>query len=165
MAQDKAKGKPAGELPSREQLADYIETSGTPVDKRELVRAFRLKGAQRAWLKDMLRDLEDAGLIERGEKRTWQAVGALPEVTVVEVKDRDADGELLGRPANWQRAAEPPRIYIQPERGGHPTLEPGMRVLARLRREPDGSYDARIIRVLGGPPKRVLGIVEPGCYV
>ena len=162
MAQHKAKGTPSGELPSREQLVHYIETSETPVDKRELVRAFGLKGAQRAWLKDMLRELEDEGLVERGEKRTWQAVGALPEVTVVEVKDRDADGELLGRPANWQRAAEPPQIYIQPERGGHPTLEPGMRVLARLKREADGTYDARTIRVLGGPPKRVLGIIEPG---
>ena len=37
-----------------------------------------------------------------------------------------------------------------------------MRVLARLKREPDGTYDARTIRVLGGPPKRVLGIIEPG---
>ncbi|MBK1667215.1 ribonuclease R [Rhodovibrio sodomensis] len=149
-------------MPSRAQLVHYIETSETPVDKRELVRAFGLKGAQRAWLKDMLRELEDEGRVERGEKRTWQAVGALPEVTVIEVKDRDADGELLGRPASWRRAAEPPRIFIQPERGGHPTLEPGMRVLARLKREPDGTYDARTIRVLGGPAKRVLGIIEPG---
>ncbi|MBK1695674.1 ribonuclease R [Rhodovibrio salinarum] len=152
-------------MPTREQLVHYIETSETPVEKRELVRAFGLKGAQRAWLKDMLRDLEEEGLVERGEKRTWQSVGALPEVTVIEVTGRDPDGELLGRPANWQREAEPPHIYIQPERGGHPTLEAGMRVLARLKREADGTYDARTIRVLGGPPKRVLGIIEAGGFL
>ena len=73
----------------------------------------------------MLRDLEDEGLVERGEKRTWQAVGALPEVTVVEVAERDPDGELLGRPTRTGSARPPPpRIYIQPERGGHPRSNP-----------------------------------------
>ena len=85
----KAKGKPAGDLPTPEELLRFIEDASHPVDKRDIARAYNLKGQQRAELRDMLRELETAGQIERGEKRQYRPVGALPEITVLEVADRE----------------------------------------------------------------------------
>ena len=153
-------GTPAGEVPSREDLRAYIENAGAPLHKRELAQAFRLKGAQREQLKELLLDLEEAGEIERGEKRTYRPVGTLPEIMTLEVADRDPDGELMARPTEEHADAPGIRIYLSPDRAGEPTLEPGMRVLARLSRQEPGIYVARLLRVLAGPPKRVLGILE-----
>ena len=162
MAKTKAKGAPAGELPSREALLRYIHESSEPVSRREIATHFRLKGEQRVRLKDMLRELEDEGEIERGEKRRMRPVGTLPQVGVVEVTDVDADGELLGKPVPWKEAKDPPRIYVAPDREGVPTLHPGMRILARLKRIAPNQYEAKPIRLLRGAPKRVLGVYQVG---
>jgi len=156
----KPKGTPAGELPSREQLLQYITEADAPVKKRDIAHHFRLKGAQRESLKDLLADLEEAGEIERGEKRSYKPAGALPEVMVLELSGRDTDGELLAEPVNWDSDRQPPTIYLSSDRQGEPTIQPGVRVLARMKRESPGVYVAVLIRVLAGAPKRVLGIYE-----
>ncbi len=158
----KAKGQKAGPLPSREELLRYIHESPEPVGKRDIARAFRLKGAQREQLKEMLREMEDSGEIERGQKRRVKPVDALPAVGAVEIVDRDPDGELLARPLPWHGEGAPPRIYVAPDRPGVPTVQLGMRVLAKLRRLEPEVYEAQPIRVLAGAPKRVLGIYERG---
>ncbi len=156
----KAKGAKSGTLPSREELLRFIQESPEPLDKREIARVFRLKGAQRVQLKDMLNDMLDAGEIEKGEKKRFQAVGALPEIAVLDVNDRDPDGELLARPVPWKSEAEPPRIYVAPDRPGVPSMQIGTRILAKLRKVEPGVYEAQPIRELRGAPKRVLGIYE-----
>jgi len=162
MAKTKAKGAPAGELPSREALLRYIHDSAEPVSRREIATYFRLKGEQRVQLKDMLRELEDAGEIERGEKRRMRPVGTLPQVGVVEITDVDTDGELVGKPVPWKENKAPPRIHVAPDRESVPTLHPGMRVLARLKRIEPNLYEGRPIRLLRGAPKRVLGVYQVG---
>ncbi|WP_206607800.1 ribonuclease R [Ferruginivarius sediminum] len=152
----------AGPLPSRDELLRYIEESAQPVDKRDIARAFHLKGAQRVQLKEMLRELLAAGDIEQGEKKRLRPVNALPEISVLDIADRDPDGELLARPAQWKGETSPPRIYVVPERGWAATLHTGARILAKLSRIEPGVYEARPIRVLAGSPKRVLGIYERG---
>ena len=84
----------------------------------------------------------------------------LPEVTVVEITGTDSDGEVLARPVQWKGDGDPPVIYMAPDRHGTPALGRGDRVLARLTRTGEGSYDGRPIRRLAGAPKRVLGIFE-----
>mgnify|MGYP006421708009 CR=1 FL=1 len=158
----KAKGAPSGAMPSREDLLRYIHETPHPVNKRDIARDFRLKGQQRVQLKDMLRELEDAGEIERGEKRRLKPVGALPEIGVVDVTDHDPDGELLGRPVPWHGETAPPTIYFASDRPGVPSLQTGMRVLAKFVRLEPTVYEARPIRVLAGAPKRVLGVYQRG---
>jgi ribonuclease R len=158
----KAKGAPAGKLPSRAEVLRYIENRSQPVGRREIATHFRLKGEQRIRLKEMLEELEEAGEIERGEKRRVRPAGALPEVSVVQITETDADGELLGEPIPWKRRSAPPRIYVAPDRPGAPTVTTGTRVLAQLNRIEPGVYEARPIRVLGGAPKRVLGVYQRG---
>src|SRR4051794_22324956 len=95
----KGRGQRAG-LPTRQQVLEFIRGSETPVGKREIARAFGIKGADRIPLKAMLKELEQTGEIDRGRHRRMAAPGALPEVTVLSVLGPDPDGELLAAPAH-----------------------------------------------------------------
>jgi ribonuclease R len=148
-------------FPSKAEVLAFIRESPSPVGKREIARAFRLRGDQRVELKALLKELKQDGLLEPHEKRKVARPGALPAVAVLEVSTVDPDGELLARPVVWNRDEAPPTIYLAPERRGRPALGPGERVLARLTRLPDGTYEGQPIRVLGGAPKRLLGLYDP----
>jgi ribonuclease R len=148
-------------FPSKAEVLAFIRESPSPVGKREIARAFRLRGDQRVELKALLKDLKQDGLLEPHEKRKVARPGALPAVAVLEVSALDPDGEMLARPVVWNRDETPPTIYLAPERRGRSALGPGERVLARLTRLPDGTYEGQPIRVLGGAPKRLLGLYDP----
>jgi ribonuclease R len=154
-----ARGK-APAPPTREQVLDFIRNSPTPVGKREIARAFQLKGADKIPLKAMLKELAESGEIDRGRKRRVAPPGALPEVAVLVIEGPDPDGDLLARPVSWAGEETPPRIEVAPERRGAPALAAGDRILARLSRTGADSYSARVIRQLVGQPSRVIGIFE-----
>ncbi|MDJ0894316.1 MAG: ribonuclease R [Alphaproteobacteria bacterium] len=160
-----AKPPPRPDLPSREDILAFVAGSAVPVGKREIARHFKLKGPDRVVLKKLLRELESEGLLDRGRKRRLAPPGSLPEVTVLEVIGPDIDGELIARPANWGRApgqdGEPPTVYLVPDRRGAGRLSAlgsGERVLARLRRLDQTSYEASIIRHLPSVARRLLGV-------
>ena len=88
-------------LPTRQQILEFIRSSPTPVGKREIARAFQIKGGERIALKAMLKELAEEGVVDRGRKRRMARPGALPEVAVLDVIGPDADGDLLARPAVW----------------------------------------------------------------
>jgi ribonuclease R len=146
--------------PTREQIVAFIEESPTPVGKREIARAFHLTGGGRVWLKGVLKELAEEGRVERGRKRRVARPGTLPEVAVIQVDRIDADGEVICRPVK-ETDGEPPVIYLRP--GGHRGAAPGEgdRILARLNRIDAGTYDAKIIRVIGTGPRRLIGVFEP----
>ncbi|QQP88182.1 ribonuclease R [Skermanella sp. TT6] len=159
MAEENQK-KPAA-FPSRDEILAFIRNSPVPVGKREIAREFRLRGDDRIALKELLRDLESEGAIERDRARRLAPPAALPAVGVLEVVEIDTDGEVLARPVAWTSDEPPPKIYMQPERRGHPALLPGDRVLAQLSRQKDRVYAGRTIRKLEKHgTARVLGIYE-----
>jgi len=153
---------PSRPLPSKDEILAFIRESPTPVDRRELARAFNLKGDDRRWLRAALRELQADGQLEQPERRKMASPGHLPAVAVIEISDLDEDGELHGRPARWEGEGPPPAIYIVPQMRSRHALALGDRALARLDRQEDGAYAARIIRRLGGAPRRVLGTYEVG---
>ena len=127
--------------------------------KRDLARAFAIKGSDRIALKRILKELDEEGAIAGNRKRGYQRPGDLPEVGVLEITGQDPDGELLARPQRWESSEEPPRITVVPAKGGEAALGIGERVLARLSRAHDG-YDARVIKRLGASAHHVLGVVR-----
>ncbi|GIK99286.1 MAG: ribonuclease R [Alphaproteobacteria bacterium] len=147
-------------FPTKEQVAEFIRESPIPVGKREIARAFGITGAERIPLKAMLKELEREGGVDRGRGRRLSQPGALPEITVVEITGTDPDGEVLAKPAVWKDDAPAPVIYMAPDRRGTPALARGDRVLARLARTGDRTYEGRPIRRIAGAPRRVLGIYE-----
>ena len=156
-------GSPKGDFrPTREDILKYIHENPDRSGKREIAKAFSLKGDSRVWLKDMLRDLQDEGLLTRERKRLARA-GSLPSVSVLEIYSRDADGGLLARPSEWnERFGEPPVVSLKPSRSG-PTPGIGDRVLAKTFPSDEGegpAYTGRVMKVFEKRAEAVLGVLR-----
>jgi len=150
-------------LPTKEQILDWIRENPTLSAKRDLARAFGIKGsAARVELKRMLRELEDDGALER-KRHTYRGAGTLPPVTLLKVLAPDDQGDIFAEPMEWTEDASPPRIQIVQQKGD-PALGEGDRILARLTKveEEDCDYAARLIRRLGSNPLKVLGVFRKG---
>jgi ribonuclease R len=151
-----------GKLPSKQDILEFLESSSTPAGKREIARAFGVKGGDRIALKELLRDMADDGLIA-GSRRKLTRPGVLPPVTVIEITGRDADGEFVARPATWdEEHGAPPRILMaESKREPGPVAGIGDRVLARitaLGADADYPYQARTIKRLPRTARSLLGI-------
>jgi ribonuclease R len=158
----KAAAKQAGKLPSKQEIVDFLKSSPAKSGKREIARAFGVKGADRINLKNLLRTMADEGLIT-GSRRKLTRPGTLPPVTVLEITGRDNDGEFVARPATWDDEHGPtPRILmVESKRDGAPAGV-GDRVLARitaLGADAEYPYQARTIKRLPRTTSRsLLGI-------
>ena len=155
-------------LPSKEEILAFIRDSKTQVGKREIARAFNIKGPAKIALKALLKTLHNDGDVERGEGRRVGTVGALPPVDVIEITHTDRDGDLFAKPVKWESDAPPPHILvIQPKaRSAHPgkyrplTVGVGDRVLAKLLPAGDDTYEARPIKKIAAAAVRLLGVYE-----
>ena len=151
-----------GKLPSRQEILDFLQTANRETGKREIARAFGIKGGDRIALKELLRDMADDGLIA-GSRRKLTRPGVLSSVTVIEIVARDPDGEFVGRPGTWHEEHGPaPRIVMaESKRDTGPVAGIGDRVLARitpLGADADYPYQARTIKRLARATQRPLGI-------
>jgi ribonuclease R len=151
-----------GKLPSKQEILDFLQGSSVEAGKREIARAFGIKGGDRIALKELLRDMADDGLIA-GSRRKLQCPGVLPSVTVLEIVDRDSYGDFIARPANWsEEHGPPPRVLIaESKQDRSPASGVGDRVLARitpLGAGADYPYQARPIKRLPHTTRSQLGI-------
>ncbi len=163
-AHNKKRGN-ASALPTRAALLRYVSENPTRSSKRDIARAFHIKGTLRKDLKKMLRTLHEEGVLVRKRKRLRPA-GELPAVSVLTITGLDADGELIARPNNWptddSAPATAPRIVVVS--GGRQKAAPavGQRILARL--EPQGetgsgvAYTARPIKILPAHDNTLMGV-------
>lgn len=154
--------RPVGKLPSQQEILDFLAGTTGEAGKREIARAFGVKGGDRIALKKLLRDMADDGLIA-GSRRKLTRPGVLPPVTVLEIISRDADGEFVARPATWdEEHGPPPRILmVESKREAGPVAGIGDRVLARitaLGADADYPYQARTIKRLAKARTSLLGI-------
>jgi ribonuclease R len=150
-------------FPTKDEILDWVRENPEAAGKREIARAFGIKGGGRIELKRILRELEDEGHLSRRLRRMTPA-GHLPPVSVLIASEPDGDGDLFARPLDWEDGREAPSILYVPRRGD-PALGPGDRFLAKLRpiEGKDGlTYEARLIKRLGAEPKRLLGIYRAG---
>ena len=145
-------------LPDRATLLAFIRESGE-ADRSDIARAFGLKGADRIALRDMLRDLQDNGDLGRRGRRSLALPGQLPPVGVVEVIERDADGELMVR---LMKGEDTPLVRLAPDPNEVTAGAPGLgdRLLVRFERTEAGETEARMIKRLGAAVHRVLGVVR-----
>ncbi len=146
--------------PTRDEILRYIADNPDKSGKREIAKAFSLKGEGRIWLKDMLRDLQDEGALEKDRKRLVRS-GALPHVAVLDIFSRDADGGLLARPTDQPEDALPTVVSIKMSRGSGPTAGIGDRVLAKTfptHAETGPAYTARVMKIFEKRKDAVLGV-------
>ena len=152
-------------FPSKDDLLAFIRQAPGKIGTREVARAFGLKNAHRATLKRMLRQLADEGLIERRRKKLHHP-GSLPHVVLSDITARDADGELIALPTEWDEAEHgpAPRIRVRVPRRARPSEVAGVGDRALLRVEESGEkddairYSGRVIKLIDRGRQRVLGI-------
>jgi ribonuclease R len=150
-------------FPSREEILAFINERPGKVGTREIARAFNLKNDRRVELKRLLRELADEGRVEARRKKLHHP-GRLPSVTLSDVVGRDADGELIATPTEWDEDAHGPlpkiRIAAKQRARPHEIAGVGDRALLRVEEtgEDDITYSGRIIKVIGRAKARALGI-------
>src|SRR5687768_15746920 len=108
----RAPTRPPQGLPDRDTLLNYIREQGEP-NKAGIANAFGLKGADRRALREMLQALEAEGALGKRGRRGFAEAGALPEVGVVDVVERDPDGDLL---VKLTKGEDAPLVPLAPGR-------------------------------------------------
>lgn len=157
-----------GAVPPRDVLLEFIADNPDKGSKREIAKAFGLKGDTRVELKDLLRTLEEEGLLKKSRKSLTRP-DALPPVTVLDITTRNKDGELIGRPAEWpEDLGAAPAVLIRQSsdsRGKGRVAAAGLndRVLAKIFPNKDRTgpaYTARVIKIIDKRRGASLGIVH-----
>ena len=154
-------------LPGRDEIIEFIKTSPTKVGKREIARAFGVRGPQRVDFNRLLASMTEDGMLS-GDRKSLRKKGGLPPVTILEVTGRDDDGDLIAKPAVWEEEGERPEVLIAPRKARGPEVDieasigVGDRVLARISEIDDPSagyrFEAFPIKRLPREKRRLIGI-------
>lgn len=151
------KAKQSG-LPSRQQILDFIAESDQPAGKREIAKAFGLKGNEKIALKALLKDMADEGLIDSAPGRAFHKMGGIPKVTVLRVTDVDEDGQAWAVPERWEAEGPEPRLRVK-EKSRKGALGVGDRVLARTEEAGKG-WIAHPMKKLAKGSELMMGVLH-----
>jgi ribonuclease R len=149
-------------FPSKAEVIQWIEDNPTKTNKRDIGRAFGIKGAARIDLKRMLKELTAEGVLTK-RRKVYADPDNLPPVSVLTVTGPDKDGDLFASPTEWTANGNAPRILLIAKKGDA-ALTTGDRILARLNAvtDQDHAYEGRLIRKIGVGPSRLLGLFRAG---
>ncbi len=152
---------PAPEPLTRERVLEALRKAGGKAQKRDIARELGIGADQKKELRHILRELEESGALGRTGRKRYADAQALPESGVMDVVDRDPDGELLAR-MRGPDGYFGPLIRLAPgeARGmrGEAAVGIGDRVLARIHRDDDGEFIAKVVKRLGQSAHRILGV-------
>ena len=147
-------------LPTKKQILDWIKDNPKKSSKREIAKAFRIKGSMRVELKQVLKELTLSGEIDKN-KKSFKNPNQLPSVCILQMMASTSDGDLFARPVDWKGDVPEP-IVLMVFRSSDPALAYGDRVLSKVSvvHDEQYQYEGRIIRVLKKTPKNTLGIYK-----
>ncbi len=132
------------------------------VGKREIARAFNIKGNDRITLKQLLVEMAEDGTLA-GNRKSIKERGHLPPVAVFDITGRDTHGDLIAEPVVWDGDDGPrPKVLVKPPRRNERTVAGiGDRLLARTERltgEGPFRYTIEPLKKLPKEKTRALGI-------
>ncbi|AGT07753.1 ribonuclease R [Paracoccus aminophilus] len=150
------------QIPSRQQILDWVAEHPEATAKRDIAKAFGIKGAERIELKRLLKELEAEGMLER-RRRHYLDAEKLPPVSVIQILGPDGQGDLWAKPMEWEGEGLLPKILFIP-RKADPAVGEGERILARLTEvhAEDHQYEARLIRRISHSALKIVGIFRKG---
>jgi ribonuclease R len=148
----------SGGLPTRQQILDFIASSGQPAGKREISRAFGLSGHDKILLKALLKDMADEGLIDSSPGRAFHKAGGVPNVTVLRVAEIDDGGNVWAVPEQWHAETPAPKLRVI-EKGRRSALGLNDRILARTE-ERGAGHVALPMKKLARAAELMLGVVR-----
>jgi len=148
-------------LPDDDTLLEVLKTS-RDVDVSALARHFGLKGEERRLLRHRLKSLVEKGKIDKQGRKTFAAVGTLPETGAAEVVERDVDGELWVR---WGKddAHKTPLARLAPLKKSISQTPPalGDRLYVRFEKHGD-EWLAHLVKILDQGAPKLVGVVRIG---
>lgn len=145
-------------LPSKTDILNWIAQNPGLSAKRDIAKAFGIKGDQRIELKRLLKELEAEGALEK-RRHSYRDSSKLPPVSLLVILPPDRQGDQWATPMDWEGEGPAPKILYRAAKTDAPVAE-GDRILARLTEVKGGDADceARLIRKLGTNPQKILGI-------
>lgn len=156
-----------------DQILNYLKDTQMPLSKRDLAKAFGLKGDARIALKEGIRELMDSGLIKKNSRKEYHTADQddVPAVAVLEVVDINDDGEIFAIPTDSPTLKSMVKSPIKVEARGKKSCGVNDRILTKLKTHENGTVTGLVMRVLGEVKRRfILGralettkgwIVEP----
>jgi ribonuclease R len=150
------------QIPTKDQIRQWISDNPGLMAKRDIAKAFGIKGDGKIELKRLLKELESDGALVR-KRRSYREADKLPPVSILTILAPDSQGDLFAAPMEWTGEDPAPRILFVARKGDE-ALGAGDRILARLAEVSgqDYTYEARLIRKIGANPLKVLGIYRAG---
>jgi ribonuclease R len=155
-------------LPTKDDILKFIQTATETVGKREIARAFNIKGDNRIALKKLLVEMADDGQLA-GNRKSLQEKGRLPPMGTFEIVGRDPEGDLIAEPKVWnaEDGAKPKAVIRQSRKAGGDdrfSLGSGDLILGRTMRLTGDRYTYAVepIKKLPKEKTRALGIYRAG---
>ena len=157
---------------NKSAIIRFITEHPERVSKRDIAKAFGVKGDQRTQLKVILKDLTDEGYLSKTRKKLSRPEN-MPSVTTLDITSRDDSGDLIGRPTAWRdpdgaapavlirQSASRSRTGGSKSASAAPIAGLGERVLARIspNTHRDGpAYIAKVMKVLSKKAASTMGI-------
>lgn len=134
-------------FPDRETVLDFISNNPSLTTKQEIARGLKVKGRERQALRQILKELEDDGTLERTGKRAWAKTDTPPPTGVITFETIDDDGELIARSVGRDGAFGPPIRYAgYSGKSKGPAPGVGDKGLARIN-EANGEYHAKLLKL------------------
>ena len=144
-------------LPSMQDITDFLRTQDGRVKKRDIARAFKIRGDDRVTLKNMLKELKHEGVLLNASKNNIEIRNDLKTHTIAEITGTDSQDRLVARPINWSVDTNTPQIIVKSETLTD-NLSPGDMVLLKLERINNTLYDGSFVRKISFSPNRMVGL-------
>ena len=151
-------------LPTKAQVLAFIESSAGKVGKREIAKAFGVRGGDKIGLKRLIAEMGEDGAVA-GNRKELRRPGHLPPVSTLDITGRDPDGDLIAEPVVWEDDGERPRVLLTRVKDvpGEAAIGVGDRVMVKVARMSNGQagapdYEGSVVKRLPREERRMLGI-------
>lgn len=161
-------------LPSKDDVLKYIRAATHELSKREIAKAFNIKGDLREPFKALLKEIESEGLWKKhtrkdkkkdfkAEQRLTSTTGRKRAVMQCRISEVVSKDQYRLVPVDVDDTDEDIILTFS----DYP-LHPGQRLIARLQRSVTGGFYAKVIKILSDLQGFSIGVFQPrknGGYV
>ena len=136
-------------FPDRQTVLDFLKENPAAISKADIARGLKVKGRERAILREVLEELELEGLLERTGKRSFAQADRPPPTGLVEFTRVTRDGDLIGQCVGDNGLFGPELVYGGPS-GKSRSRAPakGDRAMCKIAGRNDGEWRAYVVTLL-----------------
>jgi ribonuclease R len=136
-------------FPDRQTVLDFLKEHPEATSKADIAKGLKVKGRERAVLREVLEQLEREGKLERTGKRSFAQTDRPPPSGLVEFTRQTRDGDLIGQCVGDNGLFGPELIYGGPS-GKNRSRAPakGDRAMCRIAERDNGEWRAYVVTLL-----------------